>query len=282
MTLLTLALVTFLVSLLAAALGAAVGMAGGVFLVPVFTLLLGFDWDVAVATSLLSVVASSSAAAPPALDAGLVNLRLSLVLEIATVTGSLIGVLLLVWDLLPRALLFALFALILVASAIQVLRPRRDHASGRRPGDRWARPLRLDAVVTEPSGPRPYVVHRVLPGMGLMLGAGTLSTLLGIGSGVLKIPAMDATLGLPVKISSGTANLMIGVTTCGTAAAVLLHHSAGHLGVAGAVVIGSVLGSIGGARLLVHLPGQVLRVGLGILLAALSVPMLVVAVGGGR
>ncbi|MFX4271565.1 hypothetical protein ACQBAR_13270 [Propionibacteriaceae bacterium Y1685] len=75
---------------------------------------------------------------------------------------------------------------------------------------------------------------------------------------------------------------MIGVTTCGTATAVLLNHSAGQLGVAGAVVIGSVLGSIGGARLLVHLPGQLLRIGLGVLLAGLSIPMLLVAAGGGR
>jgi uncharacterized membrane protein YfcA len=111
-----------------------------------------------------------------------------------------------------------------------------------------------------------------------MFGAGVLSALLGIGSGVLKIPAMDAAMKLPIKASSATANLMIGVTACGAAAAYLMSGTL-DLVLAAPVVLGSVLGSILGARILVRMAGRGLRVLFTVVLLALTVPMTANAMG---
>ncbi len=111
-----------------------------------------------------------------------------------------------------------------------------------------------------------------------MFGAGTLSALLGIGSGVLKIPALDAALRLPIKVSSATANLMIGVTACGAAAAYLLSGTL-DLQLSAPVVLGSLAGSVLGATILVRASGAALRVVFMVVLLALTVPMAANAFG---
>ena len=199
----------FLVSVAASALGGTLGMASGVFIVPFLTLGAGIGIHAAVATSIVSVIACSCASAGPFLRNGLTNIRVAIVLETATTLGALSGVLLA--GVLPVPILFLLFAAILLVSAWQMLQRRRAPAAaapGPRRGD-WASVLRLHATYPDRALGQDvaYRVQRVPLGLVLMYGAGLISALLGIGSGVLKIPALDTALRLPLKVSSATSEL---------------------------------------------------------------------------
>jgi uncharacterized membrane protein YfcA len=265
--------VLFAGSLAAGALGSALGMAGGIFVVPLLTLIAQVPFPAAVAVSLVSVIACSCASAPGFLSAGLVNLRLALVLEIFSALGALVGVLML--GLVPGTVLYGIFAAVLLVSAVQMVAGRREPVST--PGT--SRHQRLDGAYTDRQGRMvPYRVARLPLGMTFMFGAGTLSALLGIGSGVLKIPAMDAAMRLPIKVSSATANLMIGVTACGAAAAYLLAGTL-DLQLAAPVVLGSLAGSVLGAQVLVRLAGPSLRIVFMVVLVALAIPMTANAFG---
>jgi uncharacterized membrane protein YfcA len=265
--------VLFAGSLAAGALGSALGMAGGIFVVPLLTLVAHVPFPAAVAVSLVSVVACSCASAPGFLRAGLPNLRLALVLEVFTALGALVGVLMI--GLVPNAVLYGIFAAVLLVSAIQMIAGRREPVAA----GGLSRHPRLDGVYTDRRGVTvPYRIARLPLGMTFMFGAGTLSALLGIGSGVLKIPAMDAAMRLPIKVSSATANLMIGVTACGAAAAYLLAGTL-DLQLAAPVVLGSLAGSLLGAQVLIHLAGPSLRIVFMIVLVALAIPMTANAFG---
>jgi uncharacterized protein len=245
----TVAVALFGAAVLANALGAALGMAGGIFVVPALTTIARVPLPTAVAVSLVSVVACSCASSPHFLRAGIAHLRLAVVLELATASGAFAGVLL--TGVLPDPVLYGLFTAVLVVSAGQLLRRRTDAATAAPPRSDLDLRLRLAG----PGGPR---VHRIPVGWGLMFGAGLLSTLLGIGSGVLKIPAMDLALRLPLRMSSATANLMIGVTAAGGAAAFLVRGQVDPR-LAAPVVLGSVAGSLLGAPLLTRVPVPLLR-----------------------
>lgn len=265
----------FFGSLAAGALGSALGMAGGIFVVPLMTLVAGVPFPVAVAVSLVSVIACSCASAPKFLSAGLTNLRLAVVLEVATAFGALVGVLMV--GTVPDSILYGIFAAVLLVSAAQMISGRRDR--GPQPETQAPRYRSLAGEVTDGDGATvTYRVSRLPLGAGLMFGAGTLSALLGIGSGVLKIPAMDAAMKLPIKVSSATANLMVGVTACGAAAAYLLSGTL-DLELSAPVVLGSLAGSVLGAMILVKAAGPWLRVVFTIVLLALAVPMTAKALG---
>jgi uncharacterized membrane protein YfcA len=265
--------ILFAGSLAAGALGGALGMAGGIFVVPLLTLVAGASFPDAVAVSLASVVACSCASAPQFLAAGLTNLRLAVVLEVATALGALVGVLMI--GAIPRSVLYGIFAVVLLVSAAQMSAGRSDRDRRIPPGRR----SRLSGAFVDHTGHTvTYQVIRLPCGVALMFAAGSLSALLGIGSGVLKIPAMDAAMRLPIKASSATANLMIGVTACGAAAAHLL---AGRLDLdlSAPVVLGSLAGSVLGARLLVRTAGRWLRIVFTTVLLAVAVPMAANAFG---
>ncbi|PRB14167.1 sulfite exporter TauE/SafE family protein [Microbacterium sp. MYb62] len=262
-------LLLFVAALAAGALGSALGMAGGIFIVPILTLFAGAPFPVAVAVSLLSVIACSCASASPFLAAGLTNLRLAVVLEVATALGALVGILMI--GMFPPRILFAIFAAVLVASAIQMLLGRRPPPP--LPSAGADRRLRLASSYTEHGGTTvAYRVSRVPLGLSFMFGAGLLSALLGIGSGVLKIPAMDAAMRLPLKVSSATANLTIGVTACGAAAAYLLAGNV-DLTLTTPIVLGSLAGAVIGARALVRMAGPGLRIAFVVVLLGLAIPM---------
>lgn len=265
----------FFGSLAAGALGSALGMAGGIFVVPLMTLAAGVPFPVAVAVSLVSVIACSCASAPEFLSTGLTNLRLAVVLEVATAFGALVGVFMV--GAVPDPILYGIFAAVLLVSAVQMITGRRDR--GLQPGNQALKYPSLAGTITDDDGSTvAYRVSRLPLGAGLMFGAGTLSALLGIGSGVLKIPAMDAAMKLPIKVSSATANLMIGVTACGAAAAYLLSGTL-DLELSAPVVLGSLAGSVLGAKILVKAAGTSLRIVFMIVLLALAVPMTANALG---
>ncbi len=242
----------FAVSLGASALGGMLGMASGVFIVPILTIFGHLDIRVAIGASLVSVIACSSGGAAQFLQGGLTNIRLAVVLEVATTLGALSGVL--VAGIIPTSYLFLLFAIILLLSAQQMSLKRRVLANAPTADVKnWSASLGLDASYIDQKEGREifYHVRRLPAGLILMYGAGLLSALLGIGSGVLKIPAMDTALRLPIKVSSATSNFMIGVTASASAVAYFMR---GEIvaAVAAPVVIGSVLGAILGARILMR------------------------------
>jgi uncharacterized membrane protein YfcA len=247
----------FAAAVAANAFGSALGMAGGIIIVPVLVGIAGAPLPVAIAVSLVSVVACSCASSPNFLAAGIVDLRLAVVLEVATTTGALVGVLLA--GVVPAPILFALFSLVLGVSATMVWTGGR-----RREG--------APADITE--SPRMGL------GMGLMFAAGMLATLLGIGAGVLKIPAMDFALRLPIRVSSATANLMIGVTAAGGAGAYLLRGEV-DAGLTVPIVLGSVLGSWLGAHLLTRAPATLLRSALAFVLTGLALLTAIGVAGAG-
>ncbi len=268
----------FAVSVGASALGGMLGMASGIFIVPILTMFGHLEIHSAIAASIVSVIACSCGSAAPFLKAGLTNIRLAIVLETATTLGALTGVLLA--GVIPVPFLYFLFALILMLSAQQMLARRGEPvvtAPAAAPG-RLVAALRLDSSYPDRAVGRDvaYQVQRVPFGMLLMYGAGLISALLGIGSGVLKIPAMDTALRLPIKVSSATSNFMIGVTAAASAGAYFLH---GDIipAIAGPVALGSVLGSILGARILMAVSSDRVRLMFVIVLIALAVQMLLSA-----
>jgi hypothetical protein len=268
----------FALALGASALGGMLGMAGGIFLVPVLTMFVHIDIRTAIGASLVSVIACSCGSASPFLKGGLVNIRLAVVLETATTLGALTGVLLA--GVIPTAYLFILFALILALSAQQMLARRGETAAAATAADTWgwAGALRLDASYPDRGWRVEYRVRRLPLGMLLMCGAGLVSALLGIGSGVLKIPAMDTALRLPIKVSSATSNFMIGVTAAASAGAYFLR---GDIvpAVAGPVALGSVVGSLLGARILMAVSNERIRLLFVVMLVALAVQMALSGLG---
>jgi len=247
----------FAVALGTSMLGGLLGMASGIFIVPVLTMFGRIDLHTAIGASLISVIACSCAGAAPFLKDGLTNVRLAILLETATTCGALCGVFLA--GLIPTRYLLFIFALILLLSAQQMMARRKVPSY---PSDR-------------DSG---YSVERLPLGMTLMYGAGLMSALLGIGSGVLKIPAMDTALRLPIKVSSATSNFMIGVTAAASAGA---YFARGDIltSVAAPIALGSVLGAVLGARILMKLSGDKLRTMFVCILLILSAQMMLAAFG---
>lgn len=214
----------FCISVSASALGGALGMASGIFVVPILTIIAGVDVRVGIGASLVSVIACSCGSASPFLKLRLTNVRLAIVLETATTLGAASGLLL--SGVVPVPALYAIFATALFVSAWQIRGPVTAASPPGRPTRRWLH--RLNSAYPD--------------------GAALLSALLGIGSGVLKILAMDTALRLPIKVSSETSNFMKGVTAAASAGAYFMR-GAIVPEIAGPVALGSVVGAILGAHL---------------------------------
>ena len=205
----------FCISIAAGLLGAITGLGGGIVVTPALTLLLGVDIRYAIGASLVSVVATSSGAAAAYVRDGLSNIRIGMFLEVATTVGAIAGALLA--SRAPTSALAVLFGVVLLHSAWQVVQPQKQRIAGL-PLDRWSQKLKLHGVYKSPEGEVPYQVSHAKAGFGLMYIAGMLSGMLGIGSGALKVVAMDRVMGMPFKVSTATSSFMIGVTAVASAA----------------------------------------------------------------
>jgi uncharacterized protein len=257
----------FAVALGTSMLGGLLGMASGIFIVPILTMFGRIDLHTAIGASLISVIACSCASAASFLEDRLTNIRLAILLETATTFGALCGVF--VAGLIPAKYLFVIFALILLLSAQQMAARRKELPRAELPG------AKLSGTWDRGIG---YSVQRLPLGMALMYGAGLISALLGIGSGVLKIPAMDTALRLPIKVSSATSNFMIGVTAAASAGA---YFARGEIltPVAAPIALGSVVGAVLGARILMKVPNDKLRLMFVCILVILSAQMMLAAFG---
>ncbi len=251
-------------------LGSLTGLGGGVVVTPVLTLFLGVDLRYAIGASLVSVIATSSGAAAAYVRDGFSNIRVGMFLEIATTFGALCGAYL--GTHISTSILSIVFGLILMQAAWQ---SSRGHKNSKKPAlaDPLAKTLMLNGSYQTKQGPESYQVHRVKLGFALMFGAGTLSGLLGIGSGSLKVIAMDQAMQLPFKVSTATSNFMIGVTAAASAS---LYLSRGYVkpGIAMPVMLGVLLGSLVGARLLSGAPVLLLRRLFAVVVGVIAIEMI--------
>lgn len=277
MTVLTLTSLIAIGSFAAGMLGALTGLGGGMIIVPMLTLLFGVDIRYAIGASLVSVIATSSGAAAAYVREGYTNIRVGMVLEVATTCGALIGAY--VAGLISTSAIAIIFSLVLVYSAYRSFQPRAEHGL-EGPSDRWATRLRLDSTYPTPEGMQPYTVHNVPAGFSLMLVAGVLSGLLGIGSGAVKVLAMDQAMRLPFKVSTTTSNFMIGVTAAASAG-VYLHRGYIDPGLALPVMLGVLAGALTGARILTVAKVGALRTVFSVVIVFLAIEMLYKGIRGG-
>ena len=254
MNLVVFSAVVFGISALAGFLGSLTGLGGGVVVTPVLTLLLGVDFHYAIGATLVSVIATSSGAAAAFVKEGFSNIRAGMFLEIATTLGALGGAHL--TTVVPSSTLAVIFGGVLLYSAWHALQgPPREQESG---PDALAARLRLDGAYPGPNGSIRYHVSHVKAGFSLMFVAGLLSGVLGIGSGAMKVLAMDQIMKIPFKVSTTTSNFMIGVTAAASAG-IYLRQGYIDPGLAMPVMLGVLTGSLLGAPQLMSARTHALR-----------------------
>ncbi len=251
-------------------LGALTGLGGGVVIVPLLTLAFGIDIRYAIGASLVSVIATSAGAASSYVKEGYANIRIGMFLEIATTLGALLGAFMA--TRIHTSWLAVIFGVVLIHSAYLSSRPRRDGTNIDRP-DMLATRLRLDGSFPTADGQQTYHVHDVPKGFGLMFLAGNLSGLLGIGSGAVKVLAMDHFMRIPFKVSTTTSNFMIGVTA---ASSVGIYLNKGYIdpGLSMPVMLGVLVGALSGARILVKTRARLLRIIFSIVILFLAIEMI--------
>ena len=257
-------------SFLAGLLGSLTGLGGGVIIVPLLTLVFHVDIRYAIGASLVSVIATSSGAAAAYLKEGFSNIRVGMFLEVATTTGALCGASLA--TRIPTAAIAIVFGLVLLYSAWTSIKAEAEVPIHERT-DPIAQRLRLDGTYPADGKLVAYHVHRVPLGFGLMYAAGTLSGLLGIGSGAVKVLAMDRAMSIPFKVSTTTSNFMIGVTAAASAG-IYLHRGYIDPGLAMPVMLGVLVGALLGARILPGAKVRTLRTVFGVAIAAVAFEMI--------
>ena len=257
-------------SLLAGFLGALTGLGGGVVIVPLLTLVFHVDLKYAIGAALVSVIATSSGAAAAYVKEGYSNVRVGMFLEIATTIGALAGAGLALY--LKANVIAIIFGLVLIYSAYTSIRPQ-PHDSVQQKSDRLATWLQMDSTYPTANGLESYHVSGIPLGFLLMFVAGVLSGLLGIGSGAVKVLAMDKAMKLPFKVSTTTSNFMIGVTAAASAG---IYLSRGYIdpGLAMPVMIGVLMGSLTGARVLANANVRILRIVFSTVIGALALEMI--------
>jgi uncharacterized protein len=263
-------LAVFAASVAAGFLGALTGLGGGVVIVPLLALAFGLPLHYAMGASLVSVIATSSGAAAAYVKEGYSNIRIGMFLEIATTAGALLGAYLL--GVIASNVVSVIFGFVLLVSAWLSSRPRAPAAPGQKP-DQLATRLRLNGSYPTPEGPRLYNVYRVPLGFLIMVVAGILSGLLGIGSGAFKVLGMDQAMRIPFKVSTTTSNFMIGVTAAASAG-IYLANGFIRPGTAMPVMLGVLLGSTLGTRVLMRARVPILRLVFGLVILALGIEMI--------
>ncbi len=277
MSILIFTILIWLGSIIAGFLGSLTGLGGGIVIIPLLTLVFGVDIRYAIGASLVSVIATSSGAAAAYVKEGFSNMRIGMFLEIATTVGALVGASLALR--LSTPIIAVIFGLVLMHSAYISSRSRNESLCLAKP-DRLATILKMNGTYPTPQGLKSYNVCSVPNGFGLMFIAGIVSGLLGIGSGAVKVLAMDRAMRLPFKVSTATSNFMIGVTAAASAG-IYLHKGYINPGLTMPVMLGVLLGSSLGARHLFGAETKKLRIIFGIVIFVLAVEMIYSGLRGG-
>jgi uncharacterized membrane protein YfcA len=260
----------FRTSILAGFLGALTGLGGGVVIVPALCVLFKIDIHYAIGASLVSVIATSSGAAAAYVREGYSNIRIGMFLEVATTLGALLGAYLIAR--VSGNWIGGIFGVVLLYSAWASLRKAPIWTKTSRP-DSLAMRLNLRGTYPGEGSREEYIAQNVPAGFGIMFVAGTLSVLLGIGSGAVKVLAMDQVMKLPFKVSTTTSNFMIGVTAAASAG---IYLSRGYIlpGLSMPVMLGVLAGALVGSHILVNAHVRALRLGFSIVICALGVEMI--------
>ncbi len=277
MTILTFSTLLLFFAYLAGLLGALTGLGGGVVIIPVLVLLFHVDIHYAMGASLISVIATSSGAAVAYLREGYTNLRIGMFLEVAAVIGAFMGALLVA--VVPQTGIAVLFSLVMFFSAYLTMKRHEEHESYSI-SHPWADTLQLNGTYPTRDAVQSYKVQHVPAAFLLMGVAGVLSGLLGIGSGALKVLAMDHGLRLPYKVATTTSNFMIGITAAVSAG---IYFSRGYINpaITFPVMIGVIFGSYSGAKLLTRIHNRTLRLIFSIVICIIGLQMLYKALSGG-
>ncbi len=248
----------FGISIGAGMFGALLGLGGGVILVPLLTLWLGIDIHYAIGASIVAVIATSSGAAVTYLRDGIANIRIAMFLEIGTTTGAIFGAS--IAGYIGGPILFIIFAIMLTYSAVAMFRRRDAELPEGVPMGPIAAFLHLNSEYFDAALNRlvQYNVRGARYGLPLMFIAGAVSGLLGIGSGVLKVPAMDMAMKLPMKVSTATSNFMIGVTAAASAGVYFLRGDIVPF-IAAPVIMGVLIGAMLGTRVMVRVKSSSIR-----------------------
>ena len=255
MTVLAFTLILLVSAYLAGLLGSLTGLGGGVVVIPVLTLGFGVDFHYAIGAALVASIATSSGSGSAYVKEGITNIRLGMFLEIATTIGAVVGAIIAVW--LNNSTIAIIYGCVLILTAAMQQRRKSDHDGV--VGSDLARRLKLFGTWPQRDGSmKAYQLRGVGGGFSVMLLAGMLSGILGIGSGVLKVIAMDGIMKVPFKVSTTTSNFMMGVTACASA---VVYIQRGNIvpGIACPVLIGVLFGALTGARLLKELDVRLLR-----------------------
>ena len=255
MTILAFTLILLAASYCAGLLGSLTGLGGGVVVIPVLTLCFGVDFHYAVGAALVASIATSSGSGSAYVKEGVTNIRLGMFLEIATTIGAVCGAAVAIY--LNSNTIAIIYGGVLVLTAAMQQRRKSDHDGV--VGSEMARRLKLFGSWPQKDGTmKHYQLRHVGGGFSVMYVAGVLSGILGIGSGVLKVIAMDGIMKVPFKVSTTTSNFMMGVTACASA---VIYVQRGNIvpGMACPVMIGVLFGAITGAKLLKRLDVRLLR-----------------------
>jgi len=275
MTVLILTLIILIGAYAAGLVGSLTGLGGGVVIIPLLTLLLHVDIHYAIGASLVSVIATSSGSAAAYVKEGITNMRLGMFLEIATTSGAITGAI--VAKYLPVQYIAILFGVVLIFSAAMSLRKKVEYIEEKK--SVLAEKLKLNGSYPVNDKPVAYNVNNVGGGFLMMVFAGAISGLLGIGSGALKVVAMDGLMRVPFKVSTTTSNFMIGVTA---AASAVVYLQRGYIdpGLSMPVVIGVLLGAFTGSKILVHSQSKKLRYFFAVVVTILAIQMIYKGVSG--
>jgi len=270
MTVLLFSLIVLAGSFLAGLVGALTGLGGGVIIIPMLTLLFGVDIHYAIGASLISVIATSSGAAAAYVKEGISNIRIGMFLEIATTLGAVGGAMIAVYA--PTDIIAVVFGFVLIFSAVISLKKKSENLV-QYSGGKLSHILKLNNSYPTEHGEISYTAHNVPGGFIMMVIAGLISGLLGIGSGALKVIAMDHFMKLPFKVSTTTSNFMIGVTAAASAG---IYMQRGYInpGLSMPVVLGVITGAFLGSKILVKSKTKWLRILFACIITFLAVQMI--------
>jgi len=269
MTILTFTIILLLGAYLAGLAGSLTGLGGGVVIIPLLTLVFHVDIRYAIGAALVASIATSSGSASAYVKEGITNIRLGMFLEIATTAGAVAGAILAVYT--PVNIVAILFGVMLIFSAAMTL--RKKHEGELETGSPLSYRLKLNSSYPTKDGIVSYQLKNIGGGFSIMTIAGVLSGLLGIGSGALKVLAMDSAMRVPFRVSTTTSNFMVGVTA---AASAVVYLQRGYIdpGIAFPVIIGVLAGAFTGSKILMKINVKWLKLIFSIAITAIAINMI--------
>lgn len=269
MTVLVFSLILLVGAFIAGFTGSLTGLGGGVVVIPLLTLVFHIDIRYAIGAALIASIATSSGSASAYVKEGITNIRLGMFLEIATTLGAVTGALLAIYT--PVNLVAIIFGCVLVFSAAMTLRKKTEHIQNE--GSKLSHLLKLNSSYPTKDGEVKYELTNVVGGFSMMAVAGVLSGLLGIGSGALKVLAMDTAMKIPFRVSTTTSNFMVGVTA---AASAVVYLQRGYMdpGIAFPVVVGVLAGAVTGTKVLMRINVKWLRIIFSIFITLVAIEMI--------